>query len=94
MSHIIAVAWFRGDQWSRLRELSSDRDEMETEYEEWQTNAENQVAGLRGQGLHVRKIDVDLDELAGWCKSEKVPVNAASRSRYAAYRAQRDDSRE
>jgi hypothetical protein len=76
-----------------LLELSSDRDQMESDYEEWRANAEVQVAGLRAQGQDVRKIDIELDEFVAWCKSKEVPVNADSRSRYAAYKVQLDDSK-
>jgi hypothetical protein len=92
MRHVVGIAWFRADQWNRLRDVSSDRDHMEADYEDWRTNAEKQLAELRLQGLEVRKIHVDLDEFVAWCKSEKLGIDASSRSRYASYRLTLDDS--
>ncbi|MHB8791147.1 MAG: hypothetical protein ACYDBT_14865 [Desulfobulbaceae bacterium] len=31
-----AVAWYKPDQWRRLREISEDRDRLEETYGEWQ----------------------------------------------------------
>lgn len=79
---MICVAWYRRDHWQRLREASADVDELEEEYDEWLQAVQRHIARLP-HGLGVRKIDVDVDELVGWCKRNRRPVDATARSEFA-----------
>ena len=90
MSQILGIAWFRADQWTRLRDLSSDSDQIDELYEDWLDYAEKQVEDLRARGFDPRKVDVDVDELLMWCKNKKLPVNIKTRSDYVAYKLLHD----
>lgn len=79
---MFCVAWYRRDQWQRLREVSADVDELEEEYDEWLQGAQRHIERLP-RGLGVKKIDVDVDELVDWCKSKGRPVDATARSVFA-----------
>jgi hypothetical protein len=88
---VIGVAWYRREQWNRLREISSDRDKLEESYDEWLRNAVNALENLRAAGIDPAKVDVDTEELLEWCRSKGQPVNGRSRSIFAAKRIRHPD---
>ncbi len=81
---VIGAAWYRSDQWDRLKEVSEDRADLEETWEEWSREAEKTLQGIRAKGLDVTKVDVDVEELVRWCQANRRPINAASRSAFAA----------
>ena len=81
---VIGAAWYRSDQWGRLKEVSEDRADLEETWEEWICTAEKAIRDFRAKGIQVAKVDVDVEELERWCQSKEQPVNAASRSAFAA----------
>jgi hypothetical protein len=80
----LGIAWFRSEQWSRLLEVSDDRDKLEGTFAEWECLAEEKLRSLRAQGLNVEKVIIDVEELLAWCKSRDLPVNGSARSSYVA----------
>ncbi len=36
----VGIAWYRPEQWARLLEISEDRDDLETTWEEWRREVE------------------------------------------------------
>lgn len=81
---VLGVAWYRQEQWQLLRSVSEDRDRLEATYEAWLRQAEETLADMKSNGLNVRKVEVDVNELAEWCSSRAVPVNSQSRSDFVA----------
>ena len=81
---LISIAWYRAEQWERWLRVVDDRDNFEDTFEEWEANATAQLATLRGQGLRVQKILLDVDEVQRWCLMQKRPLNAEARSEFAA----------
>ena len=80
----VGVAWYRPEQWQRLREISIDKDVLEETHVEWVQNAEKALQELRRQGIEPIKVDVDVEELLRWCESQHVAVNGKARSTYVA----------
>jgi hypothetical protein len=78
------IAWFRPEQWSRLLEISEDREDLEETFAEWEVLAEEKLRDLRAQGVNAQKITIDLEKLLAWCKSRGLSVNASARSQYVA----------
>ena len=81
---VVGAAWYRSDQWDRLKEVSEDRADLEETWEEWICTAEKSLRDLRARGIQVEKVDVDVEELMLWCSLKQQPINAASRSAFAA----------
>ena len=73
---VSGVAWYHAEQWPRLLEVSVDRSELERTYDEWQAMAKKGLAELARAGVWARKVDVDVDELVEWCRSEGRRVGA------------------
>ena len=80
---IMGAAWYRENQWERLKEVSEDRDNLEETWIEWNQAVEKSLQEARSMGLHVEKVDVDIEELIQWCRAKRRPVNAESRASFA-----------
>jgi len=80
----IGVAWYRPEQWSLLRALSSDPEELEQTHGEWLAVATKNIEDLRKRGIEVRKMDVDVLEMAAWCQREGRPLDGEARATYVA----------
>jgi hypothetical protein len=80
---VMGAAWYRRDQWDRLLEISSDRDELEDTYEEWQLMAEDNLRKLSQHGYAIRKVDIDVEEPLSWCKLNHRSVDGDARSEFA-----------
>lgn len=83
---ITGIAWYRRDQWARLRELAADADGLEEAYEDWLAGAQRTVDQMTATGVHVRRVDIDLDDLVHWCRAEGRPLDSAARAAFTAER--------
>src|SRR6266567_5256539 len=87
----VGIAWFRLDQWQLLRSVASDADILEQTHTEWESLAEQTIRDLARQGVHARKVDVDINELQAWCNSQQRPLDASARAVYAASQLSKQD---
>jgi|GEM_PF-317604 len=81
---VMGVAWYRPEQWERLREISEDREELETTYEDWKGSAERALREMRKAGMYPEKVDIDVEDLLRWCNEQNQPVDSSARVRYTA----------
>ena len=81
-SNVIGVAWYRCEQWPRLREISTDGSDLEDSYDNWLVHVTEAFQRMRNEGLDPVKVDVDTEELLAWCRSRNLPVSAKSRAEY------------
>ena len=78
----IGIAWYRPDQWTLLRALASDPEVLENTYGEWLHFATKKMEDLRKEGIVVKKVDVDVQELAAWCQSRDRVLNGDARASF------------
>jgi hypothetical protein len=83
---VIAIVWYRPEQWERVRDVAADAEELEMSYVEWLQAAEEKFKELQSSGLRVEKVDVDSEKLILWCNERGLENNGKARSRYAAER--------
>lgn len=81
---VVGVAWFRPEQWPRLREVSADADLLELTHAEWLIHATRTLKRLRKTGIDARKVPVDVEKLLEWCEGKHRPVDGSARADYAA----------
>jgi hypothetical protein len=81
---VTGCAWYRPEQWERLREVSVDRDKLADTFDEWLETAEKSLPEMRKAGIYAEKIDVDVEELVAWCQALGREVNADTRVEYVA----------
>jgi hypothetical protein len=91
---VIGIAWYRASDWNRLLEMSEDRDELESSHAEWVEQANRTMKKLARDGTSVRRVVINLDELAAWCAKHNVPVNGESRADFTSELIHRETSKE
>lgn len=87
----MGMAWYRAEQWRKLREVSSDVENLEEKHEDWRVSAQSRLIELRQSGLDVCMVDVDVDELVLWCKERNRLIDAKSRSEFVADKLRKMD---
>lgn len=80
---LLGVAWYRPEQWASLRSLASDAEILEEIHAEWVILARKTMRDLAAQGVAVRKVDVDVNDLQAWCIGQKRPLDSSARAEYA-----------
>lgn len=88
---IIGIAWYRPRDWERLRQLSTDSENLEDSHGEWLVGVNRAVREMEKEGLRIRKVIVDLDELVGFCQREAVQLDAAARSSFVAWKLSQEE---
>ena len=83
---VIAVVWYRPEQWHRVRDIATDAEELEASFAEWLHVAEAKFKELQSSGLRIEKVDVDSEKLILWCNERGLENDGKARSRYAAER--------
>lgn len=85
---VVGVAWYRADQWQRLRSLAADAHVLHDTYAEWEAAAVERLAELRALGMLVQPVPVDIDELAQWCRERHQAMDGKARSQFVAEKVQ------
>lgn len=88
---VIAIVWYRPEQWQRVRDSATDGDDFEGSYFEWLQVAEAKLNEIRLRGLRAEKVEVDSEKLILWCNEHGLENNREARSRYAAERLSKLD---
>ena len=88
---VTGVAWYRREDWSRLREIASDRTNLDDSYEAWLAGAQKTLLGLAVAGVAARRVSVDVEALVRWCRAEGRPVDSAARAAFVADQLRRAD---
>ena len=65
---VTGVAWYRREDWSRLREIASDRTNLDDSYEAWLAGAQKTLLDLAIAGVAARRVSVDIEALVRWCR--------------------------
>ena len=81
---VTGIIWWKPGQWEIAKQISDDSGTFDDSYEEWKEVAEEAVKSFRAKGMIVYKIEVDLDELATWCREQNRPLDSSARTEYAA----------
>ena len=80
---VIGMAWYRPQQWQRLRQVSADMENLEENYHEWLVVASARFREMQEQGFDIRKVDLDVEDLVEWCEQKGRPVDGHARAEYA-----------
>lgn len=72
----VGVAWFKEEQWERLRAIAPA--EFTESYDKWCSDSMDVWKELAAKGAEVLKIEVDLDELAAWCERDDYTMDVAA----------------
>ena len=86
---IIGMGWYRPEDWERLLQVISDRDQLHDTYAEWLAEAEQAERGIMAIGHRVKRVFVDPDELAGWCLFRGRAPDAKARAEFVTDKLER-----
>jgi hypothetical protein len=66
----------------RLYELAADRDALDNTFEDWERGAKAAIPELEAAGRQVRKVPVDIEALAAWCREHGRAIDSAARAQF------------
>lgn len=78
----LAFGWFTARTYSRLREISTDKDNLPETFQEWESRAQAQFDGFGKKGIAVERVLIEPDALLSWAKQS--PINSKGRAEFAA----------
>ena len=80
----VGMAWFRRDDYDRLRNtVFEDGDRLHGSFEDWFKAAKNGESRLCSQGHIVERVYIDPDEFPEWCAAHSLNVDAKGRIAFA-----------
>jgi hypothetical protein len=83
----IGLPWYRREDYSRLREMMSDRHNLAPTYDQWLAAAENNESVGRQAGLEIVRVMIEPEAFARWCAEKGMEPGSAARTGYAAENA-------
>ncbi len=78
----LAFGWFTAGSFVRLREISTDKDNLPKTFREWEMHAQAQFDGFRQKGIVIEKVLIDPDALLKW--AHEAPIDSKKRAEFAA----------
>ena len=87
----MGVAWYRPEQWERLRGMVPDPGALEETYNEWVAMATRELSRLAEHGMVLEKVYVDVEELLAWCNERGRAVDGEARAEFAGVKLQERD---
>ncbi|WP_275270515.1 hypothetical protein [Limnobacter sp. P1] len=82
---IIGMAWYKPENFDRLRTMFEDGHKLHRTYNEWFAAAETGRKKFESQGVRVVPVDIDPDAFPKWCKANGMRLNADARNKYASF---------
>ena len=68
---MIAVAWFRREDWDALRAVAAD--ELDEPFDEFVKRVERKLEPLRARGISPVRVVIDIDLLVKFCRHLWLP---------------------
>jgi hypothetical protein len=88
---IVGLAWYRAEDWSTLKAMFPDGDQLHDTYAKWLAEGEKLERRLRKKGLVVRRVHIEPHVFRGWCLLRGRPMDASARTEYASERVRLED---
>jgi hypothetical protein len=88
----IAYSWFTADSWPRLLAIAADRASLPDTFEGFERRAGERFNRHIANGVPLERVLIDVDALGAFCAAQRIPVDARSRSAFAALVLARRDA--
>ncbi len=86
-AQIVGMAWYKPENFDRLRSMFEDGNKLHRTYKEWFSAAESGRKKLEAQGHRVVCIDIDPNQFPEWCKANGMKLNAEARNKFSSLMA-------
>jgi len=77
------AAWFRREDYERIREIMEDSDRLPPSFDEWELLAKSRVAKAKRDGIILKPVMLDPDTFVAFCKARKIRPNGEARAKFA-----------
>jgi hypothetical protein len=77
------AAWFRREDYDRIREIMEDGERLPPSFDEWEQLAKSQVANAKRGGIIIKPVMLDPDKFIAFCRAKKMKPNGPARSKFA-----------
>lgn len=84
---IVAVVWYRPDEYAAVRAFAADTDRMEKTFQEWKVFADEAVKASEIAGVPVKRVDFDHAAFMRWASARNVQSTQQTRIQWAVERA-------
>ncbi|WP_089340601.1 hypothetical protein [Burkholderia singularis] len=86
----VAQCWYSAAEYSEIKSVMDDGHKLPARYEDWRAGAEQREDQVRRAGGTPVRIAFDLAEFRRFCAHFRAPLNADTRSKFAALKSQID----
>ena len=76
---LAAMAWYRGDEWERLKREFDDGAQLQSTWHQWRHAVERGIDYLAARGRMVSPVELTADEIQAFCASRGLPNVSATR---------------
>jgi hypothetical protein len=82
-TEILAMTWYRREDWQQLIAIFEDAHLLPPTYEQWLARAETGRRRYEKDGALVEKIYIDPKNFPAWCQKRSLKADAEARTQYA-----------
>ena len=79
----VGMAWYRREDYGRIRAVMVDRDRLAPTYDGWLASAEQVAGEVERSGVAVKRVLIEPEEFAAWCAARSLPCDGATRRLFA-----------
>lgn len=79
----IGIAWYRQEDYDRLKAMFPDGDVLPDTFDSWRQKAQQLVLDLVGERILVKKAYIDPEMSPEWCRARGLAMDAQARTLYA-----------
>jgi len=76
------MGWLRRDDYQTFKRLSPDDPDLPDTYDEWLKLASEQINNLKANGIVVKKVTIDPEEFAVYCRASGINPNTHTRAAF------------
>lgn len=80
---ITGIAYYKKEDYNRFLSIIADRESMHDSWEEWYQAFLKTRNDLISQGIRIKTVEVDLDELIAYCARKEIKNDGKARSQFA-----------
>ena len=75
--------WYRREDYALIREIMEDGEDLPLAFDEWEKNAECELAAAKREGTITIPVFIYPDEFFSFCDKWKIPLNKKTRAEFA-----------
>lgn len=83
---VTIIPIYNEDQYEKLLVIIEDRSHLPNSYADWRKATDALMYELSDGGFGVFPVDVDLDEVVGWCAANRLKINHSNLIEFVAFK--------